>query len=229
VDGDWSRTPRVPLRRGRDLQEIEVSQNTVTRVRKLSIGGEVISLTRPFGEEVSALVSTNHRLMMETITRIERHSIAAIPQRDKEEGIVGIELPYIQYRADDLRQGANQFALVALVTRFQHWVRLYFAELTNKGAASISLSKCLATLTIEFGNGPAPDSYFLELETVRDSIIHADSRAEWMGGKTFRSVPSSFRDGSLEWVRVSEAQLEEAIQKSIKQINWYDQQIALRN
>lgn len=87
------------------------------------------------------------------------------------------------------------------------------------------MEKSLGILRDRFGDGPVSIADFLELETVRDSIIHADSKAEWMRGKTLRSVAQMYRDSSLTWVNFGEAHLRDAIEKSVKQVKWYDERL----
>jgi hypothetical protein len=69
-----------------------------------------------------------------------------------------------------------------------------------------------------------PISDFEKLVDVRDSIIHADARAEWKNdrGKD-RKVADEYRNSCH--VEVSESQVKEAVEKAIRQVVWYDNQI----
>jgi hypothetical protein len=89
--------------------------------------------------------------------------------------------------ADGLRKAANNFAVVALVTRLHHWLSIFVEELTNESARTKSLVKNLKTLNERIEEGPIPVSFFESFVTVRDSIVHSDNKIEWeFSGKKHR-------------------------------------------
>jgi hypothetical protein len=197
------------------------------RIRTMLLGNKTFTLPHPFEEEINSLVFVNHKLVIEKINATAEEQISKAEQESDDQN-VGSEIDFIESQADDLKREATNFALVALVTRFQHWVRDSVEELTTQSAACTSLAECLEVLKQQFGDGPTPADYFVELETVRDSIIHSDSKAEWMYRKKLRSVAQRYRDSSLAWVNFGEDHLHEAIEHSIKQIRWYDDRLAVK-
>jgi hypothetical protein len=66
--------------------------------------------------------------------------------------------------------------------------------------------------------------FFEDLATARDSIIHADSRAEWKHNGSLRKVADHYRN-AYEDMDLSEEQLKDAIQKATQQVKWYDEKI----
>ena len=58
----------------------------------------------------------------------------------------------------------------------------------------------------------------------RDSIIHADSRAEWKHNGSPRKVAGHYRTPYGD-VNLSDEQLKDAIQKTIQQVKWYDEKM----
>jgi len=66
--------------------------------------------------------------------------------------------------------------------------------------------------------------FFAELAKVRHSVIHADSLPRWTYNKKTRRVADHYAHG--DWrVEVSEEQLTEAIEATIKQVKWYDEKL----
>jgi hypothetical protein len=104
----------------------------------------------------------------------------------------------------------------------------------------------LKTLNEKLGKGPVPAEFFHELETVRDSIIHADSNVEWMRGNEQRCVPLKYREVNLEYlskfklteeqlreirenamaqINLTDAHIQEAVSRSIEQAKWYEDRL----
>jgi len=194
----------------------------LARIKTLTLGDKVSLLPHPFLEEVDWLLVPGHTLLCDAITKHEQEWMAkhCDPIRDPEE--YAVELGFIHSETDNLVQFANSMTLVSLVTRLQHAIRVFAKDVSNNPVERIGLVKNLETLNKQVGAGPVSIAFFGGLETVRDSIVHADSKAEWMRGKTKRSVPIKYRDLSLEWVHVTEAHIQEAVDNSIKQVKWYD-------
>jgi hypothetical protein len=80
-------------------------------------------------------------------------------------------------------------------------------------------------LNKRLGSGPIPTSDFEDLLNVRDSIIHADSQAEWTNDGKARKVADRFR--VREVIEFTETDLQEAVEKAIKQVSWYDDRLHL--
>jgi hypothetical protein len=215
----------------------------VGRIRSIRIGNRIVPIPHPFVEEVEWLIRTNHRLLLDSISRIEQEQISEA-SKNEDPAEAGSEIDFAISEATELREAATNMALVGLVTRFQHAVNVLvddYAEM-QKRAADIDLRSNLRTLNRRFGKGPTENVFFADLATVRDSIIHADSNVEWMHGVKRRMVPKKYRDASLERLKLAKAQrrelkanstpqlkftethLQEAMKKCTDQINWYDEQ-----
>jgi hypothetical protein len=221
-------------------------RNYMSRLKKLYIKGRLIDLPHPFEEDVERLVRANHELLCKSISRVEQEQLSeAAKAEDPYEA--GAEIEYLRASADELRREARSLALVSLVTRFQHWLRVFAEELTNCPAATSGVVKNMQTLKKELGEGPVPAAFFEDLETVRDSIIHADSNVEWMRGKEQRHVPLKYREVNLESLKkldlpeqslqeiresamsrinLTEQHLQEAMTKAIEQVKWYEDRLA---
>jgi hypothetical protein len=194
-------------------------------IRNISIGGNVYPLPHPFEEEVEWLVRTNHQLLCERLIRIEEEEVSRLSKQDADESEIGSEIAFTRSNSAELRKEANSLSLVALVTRFQHWVRILVGDLRGNTPKTFGLKNHLEALK-ELGDGcPVPVEYFYELETVRDSIIHADSDAEWMRGAKRRRVVDKYLDTGLEHVELTEAHILEAIENSIKQVRFYQDRL----
>lgn len=89
-----------------------------------------------------------------------------------------------------------------------------------------SLLSQLKILNETLGNdGPVQVSDFKKLVDVRDSIIHADARAEWKDNRgKDRKVADEYCNGRGD-VELSENQVKEAVEKAIRQVVWYDSHI----
>ena len=190
------------------------------RLKRLYLGGKLLDVPHPFEEELGWLVSTNHTLVMENISRIEQD---AVPTDDEP------DLSEMHAYSDELRKAANNLALVGLVTRFRHWVNIFLEELLKTEFVDQGLQKNLEALEMRTGEGPTPIFFFQELGAVRDSIIHADSKTAWKRGDKPKQVAERYADVSSGEVAFTGAQLQEAIEKCIAQIKWYDDQLDVLN
>jgi hypothetical protein len=214
---------------------------------KLYLGGKLRDLPHPFEEDVQFLVGATYDLLCENIARREKEAVTEAEKIEVPEE-AGAERQWLRSNADELRGEACSIAVVTLVTRFQHWLRVFVRELTEKEPKN-GVEPNLRTLRQKFGDGPVPAEFFLDLETVRDSIIHGDSNVEWMRGNEQRSVPLKYREISLEHmskynlsedqlreirenaiaqINLTDAHIQEAIVKSIEQIKWYEDRLAER-
>lgn len=187
------------------------------RLKKLYLGGKLLDLPHPFEEELDCLVSINHRLLMENISRLEQEATVTGD---------GFDLIEVRGISDELRRAANNLAVVGLVTRFHHWISLFVEELTQNSVRDEPLVRNLRALEGKTGEGPISISFFQELVTVRDSIIHADSRTEWVFGNK-RNVAERYANVSSGEVEFTNEHLKEAIEKSVMQVKWYDERLDL--
>jgi hypothetical protein len=194
------------------------------RIKKILISGKVSEVPHPFIEEAGFLVHLNHSLLLESIGHLEQKEMSRLRQQTEDGPELHSELAFASSMADDLRTAANELALVSLVTRLQHSIRA-FVEDISEATGETGLVKNLKMLNTKLGPGPENIEFFAGLVAVRDSVIHADSHAEWSyNGKT-RRVPSRYVDENSGEIRFTEGQLREAVDLSIKQIEWYDKQL----
>jgi hypothetical protein len=196
----------------------------LARPKKLRIGSKVYDLPHPFEEEAESLIRTNQKLLCERISELEHKSIADLSANSGDADI-GAQLAWVQSEADRLRRQAISMSLVSLVTRLQHWMREFVWQLNRKKPDDASLKKSLTVLKNCFGKGPVPTSFFTDLESVRDSIIHVDSEVDWTYRGNQRSVPVQYRDVTHRYLELTQAHLDEAIEKSKAQIYWYESQL----
>jgi hypothetical protein len=86
----------------------------------------------------------------------------------------------------------------------------------------------ISKLNCKLGDGPFPDTFFEKLVTARDSVIHHDSQGKWDGQKQVRVADEYVNAyGRLDF---TEEHLNDAVDKVIRQLKWYDDQInALTN
>jgi hypothetical protein len=217
----------------------------MARLKKLYLGGKLLDLPHPFEEDVQFLVKATYDLLCENIAGREEKAITEA-ERIEDPREAGAERQWVRSNADELRQEARAIAVVTLVTRFQHWLRVFVKELTEKEPPN-GVESNLRTLSEKLGEGPVPAEFFHDLETVRDSIIHADSSVEWMRGSKQRRVPLKYREISLEdlskfnlteeqlreirenamaQVNLTDAHIQEAMARSIQQVKWYEDRLA---
>ncbi|MCU1295927.1 MAG: hypothetical protein JWO91_205 [Acidobacteriaceae bacterium] len=187
----------------------------MARLRKLYIGDKLLNTPQPFEEELDSLVITNHNLLMENLSRIRREWLASSDGEDSAE--------ILDY-ANECRRAANNFALVALVTRLHHWIAIFVGELTKTNHRDKGLIANLNTLEKQTGEGRIPISFFEGLTTVRDSVIHGDSQVEWFY-KRNRRVADKYANTDSGEVEFTEEHLQEAIKNSVEQVKWYEAQL----
>lgn len=184
---------------------------------------DLIELTHDFEADLHRLVIANHKFTMDGIARDEAEGMPKAEAEfdwETESGIISA----IQNGYDDLRVTARNLAMVGIVTRLQHWVGFYARRIDKKRERGLPLDTELGFLNSHLGDGPTPILYFSELAEVRHSVIHADSLPQWTyKGKT-RSVASRYAHG--DWrVELTDEQVNEAIEKAIALIKWYDDKL----
>ncbi len=175
-----------------------------------------------FETDVQTVVLINHKLVLEGIDRAEAEEVAKLDvTNENQRGVV----TWIKGQHDELRRAANNLALVGLVTRFHHWLT-YLANRRRDDKDQKfdrSVVKELRFLNSKFKNAPIKPSVFKKLVAVRDSIIHANSRASWKHNGRSRQVDPKFTH--LDEVRFTEADLHEAFQNMLWAVGWYDCQV----
>jgi hypothetical protein len=160
---------------------------------------------------------------LEGIAKKEEEEIAETEDRleleDRE--LVDSQIRWQRNFYDELRKAANHLAVVGLVIRFQHWIEKFVKQshVQPSKAHKSKLRSQLEALNNFLGVGPVPVEFFEQLANARDSVIHGDSKAKWEFNGA-REVAEHYRSGlGLE---ITEDQLNEAIEKAIAQVKWYD-------
>jgi hypothetical protein len=187
-----------------------------------------VALPHEFVIELGHLVVTSHKLTLDAIDRDEKVEIGKLDSDMSQEDpdtLRSIERD-IETFYDDMRRATNNLAAVALVTRVQHRVSRLAKKVPGKPeVAESKLVSELDHLNGYLGDGPVPVAFFAELEKVRDSIIHADSNAEWDYRGAPRRVANCYKNAYDE-TNFSEAQLNDAVAKAIEQVTWYDEKLS---
>lgn len=70
---------------------------------------------------------------------------------------------------------------------------------------------------------PVSSSFFEQLIDARDSVIHANARAEWTYQDHKRAVAKCYQNGSD--LEITEAQLKEAFTKAVEMAEWYEKKL----
>jgi hypothetical protein len=183
-------------------------------------------IAHDFEIDLHMLVTANHEFTITAIDREEDEELAKINNEfnvESREIIDSIQIQ-LQNTYDDFRRAARLLALVALVTRLDHWLSRFAKQrkLTRVKPSKPRESKLVSKLNAlnqDLGNGPVSVDFFEKIVTLRDSVIHGDSRVQWGG----RMVADEYR--GVQGADLSEEQLQEAIQKAIAQVKYYDEKI----
>ena len=192
----------------------------------MNLNDEPMEMMHPFEIDLNCLVIINHKYTLDGLERDENRTMRAAESLGDEGDpeMVSSILDAERRPFDEFRIAARNLAMVALVTRFHHWVSAYARRIDPLRKRGISLKEELNFLKGNIGEGPENASYFLALAEVRNSVIHGDSQRTWeYNGKT-REVELRYARTPYQ-VEVSEPDLTEAIQKTVTQINWYDQKL----
>lgn len=188
-----------------------------------------VRIPHEFEVELNLVIVTNHRFTMEQINTAEHEDQDELYSefRSKADAqVLGSALSHSQIFYADLRQAANRLALVGAVTRLGDRVAMLVRDTESNlldKKTDTSLISQLIHLDSMFKGGPDLGQYFKDLVDVRDSIIHANSKAEWHH-KRERSIVDRYKNayGSINF---SNEDLGEAITKMVQQVSWYDEQI----
>jgi len=193
---------------------------------------EPLEIPHAFETDLHCVVVANYTLTLEGIDRSEEEELAKIDKDFAREDFETVRsmTSDLQNFYDDLRQAARRLALVGLVTRLQHWIGGFAKQMkatpckAKQTGYNSTVANQIAALNKLLGIGPVPEMFFEDLATARDSIIHADSRAEWKHNGSLRKVADHYRN-AYEDMDLSEEQLKDAIQKATQQVKWYDEKI----
>ncbi len=196
----------------------------MTDLDALELDDAPFEIPHEFELDLNCVVVANHRLTMEGIDRSEDEGLDEIDVEDFE--TQNSITNHLHNFYDDLRRAARRLALVELVTRLQHWIRRLVKELKLKPdkVYESQLANLFDALNKALGIGPVPIAFFEDLVRVRDSVIHADSKAEWEHNGKARRVADEYRNAYGD-VELTEEQLQDAIHKAVQQVKWYDQNL----
>jgi hypothetical protein len=178
------------------------------------------------------LVKINHELTIAGIDQLERDGIAETRENFGDRDVVDSLIRDHEVFCDDLRKAANHLAAVGLVARLQHCVEALVkkpgVDRPAKTPRSSKLCGDLEKLNASLGDGPIPVEFFDQLVTARDSIIHNDSKATWQFKGAQREIANCYRNFAGEYgeLEMTEAHLNEAIEKAIAQVKWYTGKLA---
>ena len=192
-----------------------------------SLEDEIQEIAHDFEIDLNCVVVANHALTLEGIDRAEDIELTKIQEGFAHEDYETVRsiTGHLQNFYEDLRQAANRLALVGLVTRLQHWTDRFVIQTKVKSERVYDslLANEIAALNKFLGVGPIPEMFFQDLVTARDSIIHADSKAEWLYHGSLRKVADHHRNGFD--VEITKEQLADAVQKAAQQVKWYDEKM----
>lgn len=170
-----------------------------------------------FEIDVRRVVLINHEIVLEGITRAEKEEVEKFDTTDDGQRDL---VAWIERQHDEFRRAANNLALVGLITRLHHWL-CYLANLLRpKRTFDNSLAKEFRFLSQRFANSPVELSFFERLVDVRDSIIHADSKASWTFRGDARHVDPKYVEG--DEVNFTEEHLKEAFDKALSVVEYFE-------
>lgn len=204
---------------------------------------EPIAVSHDFVIELNYLVVLNHRFTLDAIKREEERELKDTFRAGSDPEYAESMQRDLERFYDDLRKAANSQAIVTVVTRFQHWISRLVKSIPGSppkpkrskkvpGSSTVPMDSrvvCeLKHLNAYLGEGPVPTEFFAELVNVRDSVVHGDSWARWLDGKSKpRRVADCYATASGR-TEIDDAQLTEAISKVTEQVEWYDAEIYAR-
>ena len=183
---------------------------------------EAQEIPHEFEIDVRRVVLINHELVLQGIDRAETEEVEKFDLTNEDQGAV---VSWIESKHDEFRQAANNLALVGLITRFHHWLTHLANRIRDDKDESFdrSIAQELGFLNSKFKGTPIKPSVFKGLVDVRDSIIHADSKASWKHDGRHRQIDPKFTH--LDEVRFTEADLHEAFRNALLAVTWYEHQV----
>lgn len=192
---------------------------------ELDAFGEIeLALPHDFEVEIRCLVTENHQITQRGIQQCEHECISHLEKElaGEDQEMVSSAIRDAETFFEDLQRAANHTALVALVTRLDHWTRKFAKQLSLKRSPVV---RAMKALNVRLGAAPIPVQFFEDIVTARDSVIHHDSDAQWKHQGKIHRVADKYANayGKLD---LTEQQLREAIDNVTMQVKWYDEQIA---
>lgn len=186
---------------------------------------DIIRLPHEFEMEITHLVTQNHALTLDGILQLEEGVVAdlskALEGDDPE--ILQSQVRHAKTWFDELRRAANHQALVSFVTRLEHWTRkLVKRHSLSTNKARPPVTRDMEALNSLLGIAPIPVGFFEDLVTARDSVIHADSQAQWEYQGKIRCIADRYTHDGGE-LGFTDEHLTEAIERAITQVKWYDE------
>ena len=205
---------------------LEAFRNEVVEMAKSL--DEIQTLAHPFEVDLNCLVILNHTFTLQSIEHAEDTDSDDLHESlaGEDSEVIGSALRWSTIFYENLRRAARNMAVVGLVTRLEHWTEKFTqqAKVSKQSEHRSTLIRKLGDLNNYLGAEHVPIIFFVGLVDARDSVIHADSKAEWEHKGT-RAVRKDYTNAYGE-LDVSENHLQEAIENVTKQVKWYDEQIA---
>lgn len=186
-----------------------------------------VVISHEFEVDLNCLVTANYGITIEGIDQKANAELATIEAQCSEEtdrDLVRSILADMENYFDDLNVAARNLAMVALVTRLQHWASAYARRFDPARETGRPLDNELSFLNNSLGTPPEGVSFFCKLAEVRHSVIHNDAQAEWTYKGIRRSVDARYVANAYR-VEISDEDLTEAIEKAIRLIKWYDERL----
>jgi|ERR1700693_604229 len=178
--------------------------------------------THEFEVDVRKVVLVNHELTLEGITKAEEEAVAGFDQTNEGQRQVA---EYVRGQHDEYRRAATNLALVGVVARFHHWLTYLSNRIRGKANEIFrkNVVQEIGFLNSQLKNSPHKPEDFEKWIDVRDSVIHADSKASWTYNGETRTVEPRFALG--EELNFTEDDLKEAFDHMLHAINWYDTEV----
>lgn len=178
---------------------------------------EIQEIPHNFEIDVRRVVLINHEIVLEGITRAENEAVEQFDTTDDGQRDL---VTWIERQHDEFRRAANNLALVGLITRLHHWL-CYLANLIRPiRTFDNSLAHEFRFLSNHFANPPVELFFFDRLVGVRDSIIHADSKASWTFRGDARHVDPKYVEG--DEVSFTEEHLKEVFDKALSVVEYFE-------
>lgn len=176
-----------------------------------------------FETDVRKVVLIHHELALEGITRAEAEEVARLDLTDEGQRSVAT---WIESQHDGYRRAAINLALVGLVARFHHWLTHLANRIRDKANQTFegSVAQEMYFLNSQLKDSPHRHSDFKKWVDVRDSVIHADSKASWTFDGKPRCVEPRFVISGDE-LNLTEDDLKEAFDNMLQAIGWYDHHV----
>lgn len=178
----------------------------------LNLDDVVYEWTLEFEIDVRKVVLVNHELTLEAITKAEDEAVDGFDLTDEGQRQTA---DYVGRQHDEFRRAATNLALVGLVARFHHWLTYLANRIRGKNNQIFhkNVVQEISFLNSQLKNSPHKPEHFEKWADVRDSVIHADSKASWTFNGETRTVDERFTLG--EELNFTEDDLKEAFDHTL--------------